>query len=380
MKALIFKYIDDLRPVGGSSGYCYNIFVELQRRKNEDICFLSKKASTKDETHNTIKKYFASFTKLFFGKSSVKLSDLSPYDIIHFHSAKDLYRNRRVLKRYKGIVILTTHSPVPSHLEMVDNIKNHHQIIGKMLGKHAFSYIDKYAFNRANYILFPCKEAEESYYKHWEQYKRIHDENKSKYLYIETGINPVKAKISSSEYRKRYNLTDNDFVISYVGRHNEIKGYDRLIEIAKLVRNNNIRFLIGGKEGPIYSPGFSNWIEVGWTDDPYSLVACSDLFVLPNKETYFDIVLLEVLSLGKNCIISRTGGNKSILSNGCNGILGFDSTVECASIIDNISQSKSKSMVNEKILNLFSAKYSIGVFVDKYISLLEKIYEQSEKN
>ena len=53
-----------------------------------------------------------------------------------------------------------------------------------------------------------------------------------------------------------------------------------------------------------------HWIEVGWTNDPHSLIAASDVFVLPNHETYFDLILLEVLSLGVPVVMSRTGGNK----------------------------------------------------------------------
>lgn len=33
--------------------------------------------------------------------------------------------------------------------------------------------VDEYAFNRANYIIFPTKEAEECYYNTWPDYKDI---------------------------------------------------------------------------------------------------------------------------------------------------------------------------------------------------------------
>lgn len=34
------------------------------------------------------------------------------------------------------------------------------------------------------------------------------------------------------------------------------------------------------------------------------------MFILPNRETYFDLVLLEVMSLGIPVLASYTGGNK----------------------------------------------------------------------
>lgn len=52
------------------------------------------------------------------------------------------------------------------------------------------------------------------------------------------------------------------------------------------------------------------WIEAGWVDDPYSIINASDIFVLPNRETYFDLILLEVMSLGKPVLLPYNGGNK----------------------------------------------------------------------
>lgn len=64
----------------------------------------------------------------------------------------------------------------------------------------------------------------------------------------------------------------------------------------------------------------SRWKEVGWTNDSQSIIAASDVFVLPNRETYFDIIMLEVLSCGKIVIASRTGGNKYFEKIGAKGV------------------------------------------------------------
>ena len=62
----------------------------------------------------------------------------------------------------------------------------------------------------------------------------------------------------------------------------------------KLFNNQNTYFLIAGKEEPMKGLDNSHWIEVGWTNDPHSLIAASDVFVLPNHETYFDLVFLSM--------------------------------------------------------------------------------------
>ena len=62
------------------------------------------------------------------------------------------------------------------------------------------------------------------------------------------------------------------------------------------------------------------WIEVGWTDEPHSLTNASDCLVVPNRQTYFDLVILEGLSLGIPIVTSMTGGNKYFKKEKCGGV------------------------------------------------------------
>lgn len=38
-----------------------------------------------------------------------------------------------------------------------------------------------------------------------------------------------------------------------------------------------------------------------------------DVFVLPNRQTYYDLILLEVMRAGKPVLLTTTGGNKHFL-------------------------------------------------------------------
>ena len=84
-----------------------------------------------------------------------------------------------------------------------------------------------------------------------------------------TGIVGCKAKVNREDFRKKYGIPDNAFVISYAGRHNEIKGYADLKRLGeKLLADKNVYFLIAGKEEPMTGLKNDHWIEVGWTNDP----------------------------------------------------------------------------------------------------------------
>ena len=54
-----------------------------------------------------------------------------------------------------------------------------------------------------------------------------------------TGTAPKSALVTKEEMRKKYGIPQDAFVISYVGRHNEIKGYDALKEIGKHLLDAN---------------------------------------------------------------------------------------------------------------------------------------------
>ena len=172
-----------------------------------------------------------------------------------------MYNVKDSLESYKGRIILTSHTPKPSHLEIYED-----SITEKERKKYGNLYkklekIDEYAFNKADYIVFPCEYAEEPYYNRWEKYKEIKEKNKQKYRYLLTGTQKCFAKIPKDEVREKYSIPKDAFLISYVGRHNEVKGYDFLKEIGKeiLEKNKNVYIICAGKEEPIKRFSVSPW-------------------------------------------------------------------------------------------------------------------------
>ena len=167
------------------------------------------------------------------------------------------------------------------------------------------------------------------------------------------------------------------FVVSYVGRHNSIKGYDILKKIGEdiLRKHDNVYFLIAGREEPMQGLDNKRWIEVGWTDDPHSLIAASDVFVLPNRETYFDLVMLEVLSLGTIIVANNTGGNKYFSKTNTNGIILFNGITESVRQIETVMQidmdAKNKMMECNK--KLFNEQFSLDVFANNYCRMINSL-------
>jgi glycosyltransferase involved in cell wall biosynthesis len=383
-KVLIFKSKTDLKPVGGPNGYLYNLYSGLQKDKTTglQIDFLPEynENSFVSKIINKLKKHkrLAFLLYIFYilhnsGKGTN--IDYSQYDIIHFHSTVDMYLSRKKLENFKGKVIITSHSPKACHLELVDQLNYENDCKNAKYAKK-LEVIDVYSFNRADYILFPCKEAEECYFNTWDYYKTIKENNKKKYLYLSTGLIPIKLDYSKNDLKKKYNIPEDKLVICYVGRHNEVKGYNSLKRIGSklLKKRKDVYFLIAGVEEPFKGLENSRWREIGWTNKPHDFIKAADVFVLPNKETYFDLILLEVLSIGTPIIMTNTGGNKFFKKYKNTGYFyyDYDNYSEFENALKSF-ESSDKEVLIDNNHKIFDKYFADTVFASKYVDMYKNI-------
>lgn len=388
-KVLMYLQEDKLAFKGGpfAVGWCYN--EEKKKRGDSFLTFLSPSTNRNNAIKSknksklirifqnielVVKNYIHYKYKAFKPKNTGV--DFSTYDIIHFHNTRDLYEERNHLKDFKGIVLLQSHSPQPLSDELYNSVPGLVKALIPSL-KKKLRGMDEYAFRRADYILFPCSYAEEPYYNNWPEYKEIHDSKVGSYRYILTGIPQVHAKRQRLEVRNELRIKDSDFVISYVGRHNIVKGYDLLKQIAHafLSKHSDAYVVTAGKEYPIKRLDHERWIEIGWTNDAHSYISSSDVFILPNRETYFDIVMLEVLSLGKIVVASRTGGNKFFEDMKCPGIFLYDSIDECISLLDLIKKMslEEREYLQNSNKSFFQDNLTVEAMYDSYMEMIAKL-------
>lgn len=396
IKVLIFYNEKLLKPIGGPSGYLYNLRDGLNKINSNEVEFsfynepIKKDNKIKDRIKRIIPRFIKNYRSNMANMKEIKKIDnddglgefdFSDYDFVHFHSTEDFYHYRNTIKKSKCKVILTSHSPQPLHQEIVDKILN----LSEKKRYYFYSKIEKmdeYAFLYADYIFFPAEEAIECYDRTWKKFKKIYNKIKDNIRYIPTGIIPARASNKMNIYEK-YKIPENSFVVSYVGRHNQIKGYDMLKKIGEYVLNNNknIYFLIAGKEFPITGLNNKNWIEVGWTDKPYDIIYESDIFVLPNKETYFDLALLEVMSLGKTICLTSTGGNNYFKKFNSDGLIfyEYDDVEKISNIILELYNKKNECIEGGKSNNkIFKANFTSEKFAENYYKMIASLKDEKE--
>lgn len=395
MNTLIFMRESDLKPSGGPAGFCYSIMQEVKKQKIDRIEFLpnineeqAKQVALYRKVTSKLPKWINAAQIAYrrkkdyerMIKSPVKHDvDLDKYGAVHFHSTISLYKFRKDLETYSGKVILTTHCPVPAHQEVFAELPTKFEKKFYRKFYSSLDQIDEFSFQRADYIIYPCEDAEESYFKNWEKYASLHDKLKEqgKLIYIPTGIEPKKVIKNRKQICEELGLQQDEIIVSYAGRHNEVKGYDLLQKIAQNLWNQgkNYQFIICGNQAPLKGLDDARWHEIGWTNDSQSYVSASDVFVLPNRETYFDIVMLEVISCGKIVIASRTGGNKYFERIGADGILLYDTLNEAADLVKRIAEMSKEQRLNleESNRRIFRKYFTTDKYVSKYLSFLDSI-------
>lgn len=398
MKVLVYLQEDMLAPKGGplAVGYYYNC--ERKNRNDKTIEFLKggkSNHSKLDKIESILKvvlpkslwDYYKEYRRTIAFRHLLEDSpkpidiNLNEYDIVHFHQADHMYRARLALESYKGIVVYQPHSPIPYgqelYVHMPQRIQNR---ISDMQNK--LEAMDRYCFERADYIIFPCPEAEEPYADNWKFFNEIKKQKASCFKYVLTGILPCSPKRTREEVFNELGISSDSFLISYVGRHNHVKGFDILKEIASsyFEKNDNAHVVSAGVEDPYTRLEHERWHEIGFTNDAHSYISASDVFVLPNRVTYFDIVMIEVLSLGKLVVASRTGGNKLFEKNNVPGIFLYDTKEEAVDLLEKIH-----NMSNEQRLQLgelnrqFYRDYlSVPAMYDSYIRTLGSLIEESK--
>lgn len=382
MKVLIYFNKKDVKDSGGPAGYLYNL---LACYDGTEIDLLDASVgSSKTALKNFFKKappFLLYILKIIYHlkylvslKKGKKVNiDFSKYDVIHFHDCFSYYSVRKELKKFNGKIILTNHTPTTPQVEMFDLYLTKFERKYFLFERKIINNACDFAFRNCDYLIYPTVTSDESYYKDWKEYADI-IRNK-KIITLLTGVKPKSVLMDRDEFRKKYNIGKDDFVFCYVGRHVSVKGYDIFKTLYSVFKDDQrVKFLVAGSEGPLYGLKNDKWIEIGWTNDSGSVINACDCFVLPNKETYFDIVLLEVLSIGVPIITSFTGGNKYFV-NKSDGIFLYKTLEELYALaqkITNIDRYKLKEL-GELNKELYWKEFNREKFLNDYLEVIRKV-------
>lgn len=393
-KILIWVNTAHLSNSGGPAGYLYNIKYALPKSNDKNIFFLSDivnnyatnshNIATQKASHSILKKLkkYASTIYMWYikrHKSEYTNIDFNQFDIIHFHRSIDLSQCGYLLNNYTGKIVLTSHSPQPLCDEILENTFKSKLLIEII--KPIVRRRELLTWRTANYLLFPVEEAVESYYA-YDKMRKYYENNRNKFIFCPSSIAETILDRKQINIRRDLNIPSEACILCYIGRHNEIKGYDFLKMVGQYLLNTipNLYIVVGGKEEPLKGLKHNRWIELGWIDYGPELIRQSDVFILPNKSTFFDLVALEVLREGTPLILSYTGGNKHFFPKGkslSEGIFTYQNG-DIQKIVEIIKKIKDSSpteitYMRERNQKLFKSEFTTSKFLKLYRNLMESL-------
>lgn len=347
-RILIFAPYQLNKNMGGPSGFLAH---NLLSKPRDIFCFIEDLFPLKFRNRYSVDRIFQ---KLMYLNRLSKVEkifnsiDASSYKYIFFHDCLTLYKCMRLINKNQ-VVILQSHSPeLPSEEYLSENFD-----------LEMYSYVRKAeqeSFKRADLLIFPNKGAAEIYND------LITD--KLKIQYILSGA-------SREEKLTKYPLDSRKLNILFIGRRNTIKGFDFLMDVFsnKKLQNNHNLLLLGTKTKETQYP--NNIYDIGFSNSPLNWVNSVDYVINTNKQSYFDLSVIEALSIGAKIIMTDNYGH-SYFKNKSNDIITFEygnisNVVDIISSLDK-SQTYQKSTEN---LELYENELSDNC----YLSRLEIFYK-----
>jgi glycosyltransferase involved in cell wall biosynthesis len=157
----------------------------------------------------------------------------------------------------------------------------------------------------------------------------IHDANT---VFIGNGVNLGKYTHDGSRLRLRQEMgiKPEDQLICWVGRLDQQKGLDILLEAFSWLRPSpSVQLWLAG-DGPLFAHlreqtrrlGALNRVQfLGFRTDIPQLLQAADIFVLPSRYEAMPLSIIEAMAAGLPCIVSDTGENALMIENEVNGLI-----------------------------------------------------------
>lgn len=300
-----FHWFEHIRPGGGPSGYGFNLYKAVGRcDSNIEVIYGSKGeervGASKSKQRALLDKfpivhYFLILLRLIFPKKKKKYlereyhnSTIIVHDIFNASSLA-IYGANNIRK------LAMIHSPKSPSSELLDNLGLKPDGFLKLLG----DYVEIYIFNKLDGVVCPSDTAYEAYYT---------GGNKERFELIKKVIVPSAVNCLNVSYE--HEIDKSDLTIGYLGRYNKDKGFDCFLNLIPL--NKDLKFISAGS-GAINPLPYENYINLGWISNPLDDFFCNiSILIVPNNIAYFDLVILEALSIGVPVITTNVGGSKSL--------------------------------------------------------------------
>lgn len=191
--------------------------------------------------------------------------------------------------------------------------------------------------------------------------------------------------------RNKLGLGPDNILVGAVGNIRPSKGYDCLLEAARLVVDQypQFRFVVAGEgAGKLFDDLMvlrkklgleKHFYFMGFEPDVPRFLNNLEIFVLPSVSEGFSISTIEAMACGVPVIVTRSGGPEEIITHMENGILV--ETCCPQSLARYIIELYRSNSVNQDLISKgiedIKKRYSIAILIDNYVNLYMKLLKSN---
>ncbi len=404
LEPIVLHVFPEIRPGGGPSGYGFNLQRALATYTTDTppIRILApkqyaigkpQKVSWRFNLLRKVPRGLAAYLLLarywWASKNVLRIMGFSPNALEEVRSAQVLvFHDFRLARAYlssigrqpKQKVLIMPHSPTDLSAEIVENWRSSLGPSPVWAKVHrTLAEVEFQALLSCDGILVPCVHSLASYFS--DDSKKREQLLSLRIYEVLSGVEERRAFRSREEVLTSLGISPDRKVIGFFGRYHPHKGYDLFSQAAQLAHQSGDQelFFVSAGSGPLASPkGLPNYKDLGYvTSGLGDLLAAVDLVVVPNRVHYFDLLVLEALSLGKVVLTSPVGGALCLKAPGIfllEEISPNSLYLRSKSLLANPSSMAKLGAANRQV---YLEKYTLERFAERHILLAHELLNQT---
>jgi len=393
----------NLRPGGGPAGYGFNLLHALTLVGADEMVTVlspsqpanvgitsggSSQTSKKFQLLQRLPPWIAgsllalrtlrilqdSFRYFRFTREQVKEIELAKVVIFHDYRLASTYL-RKGSKHPAQKALIMPHSPTDLTSELVENWRVHFgssrvwsSIRRMLIG------IELRTLLASDGLIVPCRSSLDHYF---EGVAERQDLFRLPIYEIKSGVPEKVARRGRKEVLAQWGVPPESKVVGYFGRRHPHKGYDLFCHAAEVAHEKGYESLIfvAAGSGPLPSPShLPNFRDLGYlTTELAEAVAAVDLVVVPNRVSYFDLFILEAMSLGKAILTSRVGGNLCLGSPGIFFLEQLTPESLVLAIVKLLSDPRNLEEMGRLNRKIYEEHYSPQAFAKRHVEFAQSI-------
>jgi len=177
-------------------------------------------------------------------------------------------------------------------------------------------------------------------------------------------------------YSTKLGICDKFVIISVAAVWSNRKGLDKVIELSKKIKKDEVILLVGKvPEGMVFPSNIITFGETESVEELAKLYCVSDCYISFSKEETFGKTVAEAQACGIPAVVYNSTALPELVENGCGYVINNDDELNDAIAI---IRENGKDFYKSNCINNVQKNFEMGKNIDKYIEIYSHLIKLSE--